>query len=227
MSSLISGHLDVCSVIAAVKSEQAAEELSTPYKRILLNQIQQRLANSDGSQPTNGHEGGEGLNLSMDTMTGHRKKGRPAKYVSDELFTCTKCNKRFEHKSLFDQHCCFKITHGVENAERQFEGTTVAKPVEKDVNLPSAMIVDEKDSGEDSKDSSLPDSPQLSVNEVSMNGMYLSSTKPIKFSLPLLLFPSFSSPPSLPLLLFPSFPFPSLPPSISLYRVLINRLCFV
>ena len=39
-------HLYVYSVIAAVRNEHSVDELSTPYKRILLNQIQQHLTST-------------------------------------------------------------------------------------------------------------------------------------------------------------------------------------
>lgn len=109
----------ISSVIAAVKSEASADELSTPYKRILLSQIQQRLANSvseGGSVQVDDflEDSGEALNMSADSAMNHRKKARPTKYVTDELFECIKCTKRFEHQLLFEQHYCCKPMDGQE-----------------------------------------------------------------------------------------------------------------
>lgn len=98
------------SVIAAVRNEHSVDELSTPYKRILLNQIQQHLTSTsslpaDALLTADSHadrhtdrpaadrpaaqlpvdqadSSEESLSQSFDSSS-HRKKARPCKYVAE------------------------------------------------------------------------------------------------------------------------------------------------
>lgn len=83
------------SVIAAVKNEHSAEELSTPYKKVLMGQIQQQLQtvslnplpsdsfDTNGLPPLpNSASGDDSVPLSQDSALSHRKKAVPCKYVA-------------------------------------------------------------------------------------------------------------------------------------------------
>lgn len=109
-------------MIAAVKNEHSVDELSTPYKRILLNQIQQHLSSplpSDGpvgepsplitsGQMANSEE--SSLSQSFDSALSHRKKAVPCKYIpaadEGEHYSCDRCNQTFEDQCVYEQHAC-------------------------------------------------------------------------------------------------------------------------
>lgn len=144
------------SVIAAVKNEQAADDLSTPYKKILLSQIQQKLASPSASDDLDDlhssdiydNNDQDSLNLSSNSSISHRKKTKPTKYITNGLYKCDRCNKRFEYQSLFEQHCCFKMAAD----ERSMDGD---ESTNQSVGGQSgSMMIDEGDSNSNSDNGS-------------------------------------------------------------------------
>lgn len=127
--------LSCCSVIAAVKNEHSVDELSTPYKKILLNQIQQHITTplvgmEDSpqypfSQQLQSQEDSPqfpfsqqmqsqediSLSQSFDSAISHRKKGIPCKYVPQdgEMNSCDRCEQVFESHESYEQHTCFQM----------------------------------------------------------------------------------------------------------------------
>lgn len=163
------------SVIAAVKSETSADELSTPYKRILLSQIQQRLANSeleeqsptenlvyntsgsitDGST-TNG-------TASSESATNHRKKGQPTKHITSDVY---------EQRMMFDGHQ-YPQQFGTLNEPEEYDdgdesNSSSSQLPRESPALGEAMVIDE---GEDnSADASNAHSPANSNGNASGEG---------------------------------------------------------
>lgn len=150
------------SVIAAVKNEHSIDELSTPYKRILLNQIQQHL---NTSLPTSLQEekpaeqqgdSEDSLSQSFDSAISHRKKAKPYKYmaVSDEHLpgghlpaeslrthvTCDQCNDSFDDQSQYESHICV-----VSSSAYQEELDTERSEVESDSHRSSPVISEDRD----------------------------------------------------------------------------------
>ena len=122
------------SVIAAVKNEHSVEDLSTPYKKILLNQIQQHLTSPLPTMPgspqlpvsdqlSNNEE--SGLSQSFDSAMSHRKKGIPCKYVASDgdAYSCDRCEKSFADQDQFEQHSCFYTPVDVETEDLNSVGT--------------------------------------------------------------------------------------------------------
>lgn len=106
------------SVIAAVKNEHSVDELSTPYKKMLMDQIQQQLSTPTPDSPVNDStsldqraDSEDSLNLSYDSALSHRKKAVPCKYVPSDgnLYPCDRCTQSFESQLQYDQHDCVSV----------------------------------------------------------------------------------------------------------------------
>lgn len=117
-------------MIAAVKNEHSVDELSTPYKKILLNQIQQHLNTSlptmqDNSPPLHADQMAaydeSSLSQSFDSAIGHRKKGIPCKYIADDVkpYSCDRCERVFEHRYLYERHGCFHTPNDDESQDME------------------------------------------------------------------------------------------------------------